>query len=399
MWRIRPQLGAREVGAGSARRRRIADLPLLVVGATLVVAPLTSELVLYYMALVAAGMAILSQIAGGRLESPRVTEITITAFAGLAVLSTAWNPDADWDFARTVLWRAGGMAAVVVATVRSASDARRWRFLGLCYVCGAVAASLILIGGWATGAGIGIDQRTSMEGINANYSAYSIATALPILMALCRSAPMGRIVRVLASASYVLLAAGVVLTGSRGAVVAIAISFVIALWDAYRSRAVSAVLLLAAVAIAVHGLREELLEAIPPRLLVSGWADHRDFSTGRESMWSAAWSMFLEHPFLGVGAYAFPEMSGTGMQPHNVFLTVLAELGVVGGTFFAAAIVPLSVVAARRGRDADLGGAEWAAVLTWLIVSVTGVWLYTIPGWMAFAWLARSPRRQTATSA
>jgi putative inorganic carbon (hco3(-)) transporter len=59
----------------------------------------------------------------------------------------------------------------------------------------------------------------------------------------------------------------------------------------------------------------------------------------RLAIWNAGWRMFLDHPILGVGAGQFPTAYGTvysgkshvaWMQPHNLFLQVTCELGLVG---------------------------------------------------------------------
>jgi O-antigen ligase len=56
--------------------------------------------------------------------------------------------------------------------------------------------------------------------------------------------------------------------------------------------------------------------------------------------WQAGWYMFLDHPWLGVGAGNYPDAYpayavGQWLEPlghaHNYYLNMLAELGVVGG--------------------------------------------------------------------
>jgi hypothetical protein len=63
----------------------------------------------------------------------------------------------------------------------------------------------------------------------------------------------------------------------------------------------------------------------------------------RLAIWNAGWRMFLDHPILGVGAGQFATAYGTQysgqrhhawMQPHNLFLQIVCELGVVGFAVF-----------------------------------------------------------------
>src|SRR5262249_43425840 len=60
----------------------------------------------------------------------------------------------------------------------------------------------------------------------------------------------------------------------------------------------------------------------------------------RMAHWQAGWYMFLDHPWLGVGAgnyaQAYPDYYvGSWIEPlghaHNYYLNMLAELGIVGG--------------------------------------------------------------------
>jgi O-antigen ligase len=63
----------------------------------------------------------------------------------------------------------------------------------------------------------------------------------------------------------------------------------------------------------------------------------------RLAVWDAGWRMFLDHPILGVGAGQFATAYGlvysgkahtAWMQPHNLFLQVTCELGLVGLCIF-----------------------------------------------------------------
>lgn len=64
----------------------------------------------------------------------------------------------------------------------------------------------------------------------------------------------------------------------------------------------------------------------------------------RLAIWDAGWRMFADHPILGVGAGQFPTAYGTiysgkfhtaWMNPHNLFLQVTCELGIVGLAIFS----------------------------------------------------------------
>jgi putative inorganic carbon (hco3(-)) transporter len=69
-----------------------------------------------------------------------------------------------------------------------------------------------------------------------------------------------------------------------------------------------------------------------------------DSNKFRLQIWDAGWRMIKDHPILGVGAGQFPTAYGTiyagkfhtaWMNPHNLFLQVTAELGIVGLLVFS----------------------------------------------------------------
>jgi O-antigen ligase len=52
--------------------------------------------------------------------------------------------------------------------------------------------------------------------------------------------------------------------------------------------------------------------------------------SGREYLYSLAWSIFRENPILGIGPMGFLKMAGT--YPHNIFLELLVDYGILGFT-------------------------------------------------------------------
>jgi O-antigen ligase len=89
--------------------------------------------------------------------------------------------------------------------------------------------------------------------------------------------------------------------------------------------------------------------------------------SGRTDIWTVGWRMVQAHPLLGVGAGNFPVSSihyllrpgalsftayivDTPKVPHNIYLEVLAELGVVGLVGFLAVLVISLVCTGRAAR-------------------------------------------------
>lgn len=86
-------------------------------------------------------------------------------------------------------------------------------------------------------------------------------------------------------------------------------------------------------------------------------------TAGRTGIYDAAWSMFLDRPFLGYGGannrrvlatyldYADDEAMNADRDTHNVYLAVLTETGLVGGLPFLAALLLALWGAWRAGRE------------------------------------------------
>jgi O-antigen ligase len=91
-------------------------------------------------------------------------------------------------------------------------------------------------------------------------------------------------------------------------------------------------------------------------------------STGRDDLWAVAWQITRDHPLAGVGMDNFtavaPEylqrnldvrrpdlfLRANSTEVHNTYLSVLAELGVVGLILFLGFLGAVLVVACRSAR-------------------------------------------------
>ncbi|MFW6120093.1 MAG: O-antigen ligase family protein [Petrotogales bacterium] len=65
--------------------------------------------------------------------------------------------------------------------------------------------------------------------------------------------------------------------------------------------------------------------------------------SGRSVVFSDAWHIFMQKPILGCGFGAFRDYASTNIwsHPHNVFLEVLSELGIIGLILFMIIIIPV----------------------------------------------------------
>jgi O-antigen ligase len=132
----------------------------------------------------------------------------------------------------------------------------------------------------------------------------------------------------------------------------------------------------------------------------------------RLAIWDAGWRMFLDHPLLGVGAGQFPTAYGTiysgkqhaaWMQPHNLFLQVTCELGLLGLGVFLYFVFQIGKAIREVLQCRDMPGLEvcyqFASACSFMMLGVILIssvshMLYR-PHWYLLAGMVAANRRVT----
>jgi O-antigen ligase len=257
-----------------------------------------------------------------------------------------------------------------------------------------------LLGGMAFG------ERFS--GLMENPNSVGLLTALMMPLAVERLLSRGRF------RDYLLvgvMAVGVVLSGSRGGMLATLIGTTYVLWKARKRVFVLGLLAsLAATLLVLMSPREREAEmVVDPYLRAETLAT----GSGRVEVWPVAIKMIKQRPLLGHGfgtedllfqSYGYdPEsfLQHTGSYLHNSYLGLTAQLGLVGAvTFF----FPLILFAYRRLRG-SLGNAhlEVTHALEGTLIAALAAcffesWIYSMgnsqafPFWICLMLLVRSNR-------
>ena len=317
----------------------------------------------------------------GRVSSPLMWGVAVVM--GAATLSTLVADDlivASTGYVRAAQLMFCVPLAVVVA-LRRRTDL--WLLLGA-FVVVAAAESALGIVQFATGSGAGYGQ-TNIRGVG-TFGAYEIlalaaVATIGLVVALAVALCTPGVVRRWALAAAALSAGGVVVSLSRGFWLATTIAVFVTLIAAGRQRL--AAVLIIALAVVLSGV---LSGAITPGGTLG---DRLESATeavtspdqsllDRYALWGAAKAMWSDAPVLGVGLKGFERhrdqhtnvgFSGLSdiadsdgfrrvelLTPHNRYLLILAEQGVVGLTAFAVLYGGALVAAARRlARRADSG--------------------------------------------
>jgi O-antigen ligase len=283
---------------------------------------------------------------------------------------------------------------VPVAVVLLLRDARDFRIVAGGLVLLALAQGAVGTYQYATGTGasyMGEDIRavgtfgpTDVMGM-ATVVSYGLLAALALALRTPPDAPAW--LKPCALAAAAALVVPLALSFSRGSWIATAFAAVavIALTGLRQAvRVLAAVAALGVVLVGGLGIGSEMIsERVGSITRVT---DAPDRSVGdRYAMWAAAAGMWREEPAAGVGLKGFPahrdghasiglssgsDTAGAGrefekqplLSPHNMYLLVLGEQGLIGLTAFAGSLAALLVLGVRRlVRSGRAGGAERAA--------------------------------------
>jgi O-antigen ligase len=319
--------------------------------------------------------------------------VAILAFSVLSLLSIGYAIQPGPAVKESLKWLELLVVVVVVVDLARTQRSVSW-LLATLFVAGAGEA-LYGVYQFATGGG---PATFEVEGAlrafghfdQPNPFAGYLSTILPLAVLIVFCGPAARPLRACAAVSALAIAAGVALSQSRGAWlgVATAVLVLLVLWSP-RSRLL---LLPIAAVTAVFGaaaLGNLLPASVADRLSQAveyfGVFDVRTVQPTSENWavvermahWQAAWYMFLDHPWLGVGAgnyasaYPFYYVA-TWLEPlghaHNYYLNTLAELGAVG---LAILLVLLALLfrelAGGLRTTTPVGMSFWRAVLAGVV--------------------------------
>jgi hypothetical protein len=178
------------------------------------------------------------------------------------------------------------------------------------------------------------------------------------------------VLRVVGSASFALIVAGLALSLSRGGFLAAAGALLVMLaWRPFRYAALAALAVVLVLQVGSGSLSGEVQQTS----VVQGRIESVSYAAAggdpRFAIWRATPEMIAEHPFFGIGANQYPvvspryglfaeDLGGSYQHAHNIPLTVAAELGLLGLAAVLWATVALArvlVAAYRRQRGFDRG--------------------------------------------
>jgi O-antigen ligase len=283
--------------------------------------------------------------------------VAVFAFLGYHVLTVAWAP--DFAMASNKAYELMFVAAVVGAMIRlvqvlGADFVARtlWRALVVVF---AVFAAVALLG--STGG-----SRLAVLGGGPNVFGRNMA----LLALFCVHMLLKGGLRPIPIAGLGIASALVLLTGSRGAMLACAVGTLVLLW-VHRVKPTRLLWLVigTALALAIFATFTDVGEAALAmfRERVIRLTFEREHDSGRSSIYDNAIMLGWTAPMYGDGLAGFAAR-GYFVYPHNIVLEAFAEGGFVGvGALAAMLWFPLRAIVQRRGGQHALELAAFAALL------------------------------------
>jgi O-antigen ligase len=262
--------------------------------------------------------------------------------------STLWASEQSIALNRSLDVAQG--AAFVILLQNLIKDGRRLNLVLFTYFFATVFFSLIAI---ESGLSEGVKRITLTEAQNPNALARALGIGFlltPYLFSQLKLTP-SKLLTVLGSGSLLF---AIFMTGSRGAwaalIAAVGLTWWISRRNFVRIRSLVGLIGLIVVGISLLNYYGVTSEWIVRRLSTLA-SPEQTVESARVYIWRVGWEMVKAHPMTGVGLQNFPtrfedyiETAGVagglgiypGRDPHSIFFSVVAELGLVGLVIFVA---------------------------------------------------------------
>jgi O-antigen ligase len=342
-----------------------------------------------------AGTWLLSVLAAARVRQPNALHTVMIAFAMWCGLSVLWSLDPEQSrgqaetYAQLVL-----LALIVWDLYEKPGDlnlALQGYVLG-CWVCIAELLEVFLSGD--------VQRRFSVGLFNENTLGFMLSLGLPIGWYLAVIAGRegeelrGRFAPILRLSNLAFIPAalfGITLTASRSSMACGLLALGYMALSLGGARAGARILMFGgAAALAIYGVSfiprdsVERLEDTTVELSDGDW-------NGRLPTWNEAVRMIAERPFLGVGVSAFHSGAvESGAAPHNLVLSITAELGLIGFLIFSGILLACGLLALRQPRPQAW---FWLIMLTsWLLNALVHNFEDKKMTWLLFGLIAVSDR-------
>ncbi len=218
------------------------------------------------------------------------------------------------------------------------------------YVLGAYVSVGSTVYNYFTGIHHSSSARYAAAGFNPNNIGFILALGIPVAWYLASAGGDSKKDYVRRVLNYAYLPAAtfaILLTASRGALIATVPAFVFVLGSLTRLKPFARVLIIMATIWALFTVQALVPQSSFQRLATIGTSIAEGDFGGRVDIWREGIAIFSAHPLLGIGSGAYDAAVKSRKSAHNAFLSVLVEVGMIGFILFAT-ILAMTVYQAMR---------------------------------------------------
>ena len=308
------------------------------------------------------------------------------ALAACVILSIFWTLDQSLTLSAivaTVL-----LVGLFILTGEFLPGRRGALQLATAYCAGTLVSVLLLVVRRMNGTAVTVDNRDRLGELQPNDLAFMLCLSIPLAWYVGRS--RGRLWLVAAYAYIPLALFAIVLGASRSGLVLGLLAAAVVPWTVLAGRpgraAAVGIVLLVVGPLALPLLPAEQVSRLATTSSELGSGDLNN----RSVLWSAAWKTVGDHPLQGVGAgasrVAIEQRTDIYLGAHNTFLSVTAELGVLGLTCFMLLIFCLAGRVVRLPSSLERRTLVVLGVVVLLGLQVRH-WEYEKALWVIFAFI------------
>jgi O-antigen ligase len=290
----------------------------------------------------------------------------LAAYLALIFLSFFWTQDRQIYKPIVIMYLFCFISFVsVMIFVMKKSDLRLFCYASL---IGAVSAFLSL-SVYSEDFGLLFDRYAIGE-VNANYTAYVLAggffvTAVTIKV----TRPVG-VELLLMLAGMALIYYTITLLGTRGAQISVILTTLVLMSERLMNRNIA---VLTAASLILIGISFSLGFLSPFLQWVDSFSERStgDLS-GRLLIWNEAIKFISQNLALGVGPGAFIKLNSFEVGAHNLFLTIMLDIGLIGLTVF---VFFLYSIYSTMKKNGAIGAKLFLALLVyWMPMALSGHW-------------------------
>ncbi len=334
--------------------------------------------------IVTAAVWLLAVLTTGELRRPRAFHVAVALFVTWSMASIAWTADVHATHERLKTFVQLLLLVVILWDVLRTSAQVEMAMQA--YVLGGFVSIASVMANYLHSVTV-MHQRFAAHGFNPNDFGLIVALGLPMAWYLALLGKHARRSRLLTALNLIYLPAaltGILLAASRGSLIATTPLLVLIAASfqriSLRPRALTWALVALFVATPLLLTPRESLQ----RLATLDDSIAAGDMNGRVDIWREGLQLVATRPWCGVGAGAFRHAATDARTvAHNVFVSVLAEVGLVGLLLF---LVVLLLVAREAAGQPRWQAWLWATVLLiWLLGALVHTWEQRKQTWLVFS--------------